>query len=151
MLYIPTFQVFAFCLLCATSEFSDDKTDAAAIKGDLERLQGSWQLVIEVNGQTIRNVKTIEGTEETVRRYDAKTERLLEEHKVEFELTRSGDVKVLTFRSLAEPKGAGLSYVYKVDGKYLFEITGMLTEDRYKNNVSIPRLFRWERLESEKK
>ena len=150
MKYISPFYVLALSILFATTAFCDDKIDADSMTTELARLQGSWQFVIDVNGQTIRSVKTIEGNRETVRRYDAKTERLLDEHKAEFELSKSGDVKVLTFRFATEPNSAGLSYVYKIDGKYLFEITGILTENRYKNNVSTPRLFRWERLEPDR-
>jgi hypothetical protein len=146
----PSVQIYSlvFSILFAAIGFCGDDSDAKSLESELASLQGSWLLVIDVNGQSIRNVKTIKGNQETVRRYDSKTKRLLSEHKAEFELSQSGDVRVLTFRSATEPKGDSLSYVYKIDGKFLFEITGILTENHYKNNVSTPRLLRWERIEA---
>ena len=114
---------------------------------ELAQLQGQWQLLLKVNGQEIRNVKKIEGNHETVMRYDVNTDRLIDKHEATIELSTSGDVNVLTFRSEAASPAPALSYVYKIDGRYLVEITGILTEARYKNNVQTPRLFRWERID----
>jgi hypothetical protein len=93
-------------------------------------------------------VKTIEGNKETLRRYSVKTGELRYEGSVEFNLTKSGSVRVFTFYDVGGSPKNGLSYVYKVDKESFYDIPGLLHGDKYRNYQSATRIWHWKRIPS---
>lgn len=132
--------------LSANSLAEDADPDTAA---DLKLLQGSWELLHGNEGKgppAVRGVKTIEGNTETVRRYNLETGELTHEHSVQFALSKSGSVRVLTFFAVGGSKEAGFSYVYKVDKENLYDIPGMLHGTEFRNYQAKPTLWHWRRV-----
>lgn len=116
---------------------------------DLKLLQGSWELRHGNEGKgapTLRSVKTIVGNRETLRRYSIPTGKLLSERTTEFELTKSGPVRIFTFHPVgAEPK-SGFSYVYKVNNNEFYDVTGLLHGIEYRDYSDAPSIWRWTRV-----
>ena len=130
---------------------------AAAVKAqeddvlakDLKLLQGKWEMLHVDDGAggfKLRSVKEIEGSKETLRRYDVKTGKLLREHTVEFKLSKSGDVRVFTFYFAGGDPKQGQSFIYKVDGESFYDVPGLLQGDTYRNYAESPAVFRWKRV-----
>jgi len=119
------------------------------LAADLKLLQGSWELVHGNEGKgrpTTRSVKTIVGNKETLRRYSVSTGKLGHEHSVEFKLTRSGGVRVMTFYRVGGSPEQGLSYVYKVDEDNFWDIPGLLQGGVYRNYQNNPTIWHWKRV-----
>jgi len=119
------------------------------LAADLELLQGSWELLHGNEGKgepNTRSVKTIEGNTETLRRYSIKTGKLHREHSVDFKLSKSGNVHVLTFFIAGGSPEQGLSYVYKVDKDNFYDVPGLLHGDEYRNYQSQTRVWHWKRV-----
>lgn len=116
---------------------------------DLKLLQGSWELHHGNEGKgapTLRSVKTIVGNRETLRRYSIPTGEMLSERTTEFELNKSGSVRVFTFHPVgAEPK-SGFSYVYKVSNNEFYDVTGLLHGTEYRDYSDAPSIWRWTRV-----
>ena len=119
------------------------------LASDLALLQGSWELIHGNEGDgppKIRSVKDVEGNMETLRRYDIKTGELKHEHSVEFKLTKSGNVRIFTFKQVGAPAKFGLSYVYKVDKDNFYDIPGLLHGDQFRNYQNVPMVWHWKRV-----
>ena len=130
---------------------ADDGTNETDkdLVADLALLQGTWELLHGNQGKTpatTRSVKTIKGNTETLRRYSIETGKLKHEHSVEFELSKSGSVRVFTFYAPGGSPENGLSYVYKVDKNNFFDIPGLLHGDRYDNYLPKPKVWQWKRV-----
>ena len=142
-------------LLCATvvslglgrlAAAQDKAPNDDPLAQDLKLLQGKWELLHGNGGPTLRSVKEIEGNRETLRRYDAKSGKLIREHTVEFVLSRSGDVRVFTFYSVGGDAKQGQSFVYKVDGQSFYDIPGLLQGDNYRNYQESPIVWHWKKV-----
>ncbi|MBB3209516.1 hypothetical protein FHS27_005356 [Rhodopirellula rubra] len=95
------------------------------------------------NQPKTRSVKTIKGNTETLRRYNIALGKMTHEHIVEFELSETGSVRVLSFYPPGGTTENGLSYVYKIDGDEFYDIPGMLHGNRYRNYTQKPVVYRW--------
>lgn len=128
---------------------SKTTSDKSAVAGDMELLQGSWQLLHGNEGKgspTIRSVKTITGNVETLRRYSIESGKMLSEKIVEFKLNESGPVRVLSFFRVGEEAKPVGSYVYKVEKNEFYDITGLLHGAEYRDYSSVPTMWRWTRV-----
>ena len=144
------------CSLLSEAQEADTSDPAPAgdaeLAADLKLLQGSWELHHgnEGNGRpNTRSVKTIEGNKETLRRYSVATAKLVREHSVEFQLSRSGSVRVMTFYRVGGSPEQGLSYVYKVDAENFWDIPGLLQGGEYRNYQDQPTIWHWKRVRDE--
>lgn len=133
-------------LLCDSTLRSADDKPVDSKADSLSELQGKWEMTLTIDGQSIRTIKTIKGSQETIQRFDARTNKLIGEHSSDLEASVDGDVKILTFQILGQPV-APKSYVYKVENDNLYEITGILNEKKYENNVKTLRIYRWKRVD----
>ena len=113
----------------------------------LSELQGKWELDLTINGRRIRSVKIIKDSRETVQRFDAFNGKLIDEHNSDLTVSVDGDVRIVTFQMLDQENANPLSYAYKIEKDFLYEISGILSEKKYKNNSATPRIFRWKRIE----
>lgn len=141
----------SFSLGClATYAAAQDKApDDDPLVQDLKLLQGKWELLHgkdETGAPTLRSVKEIERNRETLRRYDAKSGKLTREHTVEFNLSRSGDVRVFTFYSVGGDPKQGQSFVYKVDSESFYDVFGLLQGDKYRNYQESPTVWHWKKV-----
>ncbi|EMI42215.1 hypothetical protein [Rhodopirellula sp. SWK7] len=149
-------HTFAAVALIASFSFSpvvsgDDVggKSESNLASDLNAIQGSWELLHGNNPNNQpknRSVKTITGNTETLRRYDIASGKMTHEHSVEFELSETGSVRVLTFYRPGGTAENGLSYIYKIDGDVFYDIPGMLHGNRYRNYTQKPVVYRWKRL-----
>ena len=124
---------------------SDDKD----IVADWKLLQGSWELLHGNEGKgrpTIRTIKTIEGNKETLRRFAVDTGKMVHEHSVELQLSKSGDVRVCTFYGVGGSADDGMSFVYKVDEENFWDIPGIRQGDDYRNYQKDPTVWHWKRV-----
>jgi hypothetical protein len=131
----------------------DNQPQEEVLAADLKLLQGTWEMLHGNDGggaATIRSVKQIEGNRETLRRYDARTGELTHDHSVELALSRSGDVRVLTFYPVGGDPKRGLSFVYQVDAENFYDIPGLLHGDNYRNYQRTPRVWHWKRVKETK-
>lgn len=125
-----------------------EKTDTE-LTADMKLLQGTWELHHGNEGKgrpTIRSIKSIEGNKETLRRYNSKTGRKTHEHSVEFKLSRSGSVRVMTFYRVGGDPDSGLSYVYRVDEQNFWDIPGLLRGGEFRNYQDKPTIWHWKRV-----
>ena len=132
---------FGLGCLAAPATTQDKVPDDDLLVQDHKLVQGKWELLLSNEGKgapTLRSVKEIEGSRETLRRYDAKSGKLMREHAVEFILSRSGDVRVFTFYSVGGDPKQGQSFVYKVDGENFYDIPGLLHGVTYRNYQESP-------------
>lgn len=128
---------------------SKDASEKSATVSDMELLQGSWELLHGNEGKgapTIRSVKTIAGNLETLRRYSIATGEKLSEKIVEFKLSESGPVRILTFFRVGEETKPVGSYVYKVEKNEFYDITGVLHGTEYRDYSPVPTMWRWTRV-----
>ncbi|HEY2252619.1 MAG TPA: hypothetical protein VGH74_16210 [Planctomycetaceae bacterium] len=108
------------------------------------QLQGKWvETMKDPQGKTYRSVKLIEGKKETFSRYDGQT--LIQQHTVDFEVTKSEHVMIYTFRNLIVAIGPNkgtvykdpVSYLYQVKGDRLFYTFGMMNDDKQPFSVGV--------------
>lgn len=124
-------------------------TEDKEIAADWKLLQGSWELLHGNEGKgrpTIRTTKTIEGNKETLRRFAVDTGKMVHEHSVELQLSKSGDVRVCTFYGIGGSPDDGMSFVYKVDEENFWDIPGILQGDDYRNYQKDPTVWHWKRV-----
>lgn len=151
--------VFVVSLLALTliARAQDDKAVEQApdkdIAADWKLLQGTWELIHGNEGKgrpTVRTLKTIEGNKETLRRYAIDTGKMVHEHSVELQLTKSGSVRVCTFYGVGGSPDDGQSFVYRVDKENFWDIPGVLQGDEYRNYQPEPTVWHWRRVDEEK-
>ncbi len=137
-------------LLAALSVMSDAQEKGAVEKElqvDLKLLQGTWELHHGGKGKpTTRSIKTIVGNRETLTRFSLATGKKIHEHSVEFRVTKSGDIRVMTFFGVGGNPDNGLSYVYKVDEQNFWDIPGLLQGNDYRNYQNEPTIWHWKRV-----
>lgn len=108
---------------------------STVLADDLELFQGKWEMRGTSGDKPVRVLKTIEGKKETVELYvDGK---LQQRHHVDIELKSFGPAKVFQWKNgriTAGPRaGQKLGdgrFLYKIDGKKLIGIHGMLDGDK---------------------
>lgn len=150
---LAVFVCLCPALFVAASRAQDAPEKAAddVLAHDLELLQGNWELFHGNAGgtPTYHSIKEIKGNQETLRRYEAKSGKLIREHTVEFTLARSGDVRVFTFYAIGADAKRGMSFVYKVDADNFYDTTGLLQGDTYRNYQAIPQTWHWKRVKGD--
>jgi hypothetical protein len=151
--FVPAASLFCLAVLTtslpAQENPAQDKAPIDLLAQDLKLLQGTWELVHGNEGQgapTVRSIKRIEGQRETLRRYNVKTGALTHEHSVEFELTKSGAVRVFTFYAVGDNPKQGQSFVYKVDAENFYDIPGLLDDGAFRNYQASPTVWHWKRV-----
>jgi hypothetical protein len=140
--------LIALCFV-GLSQAQDNKPEEDALAKDLKLLQGKWELLHGNEGKgspTIRSVKEISGNQETLRRYNIKSAKLVHEHSVDFVLSGSGCVRVFTFYRVGGDPKQGQSFVYKVDSNNFYDIPGLLHGDMYRNYQESPTIWHWKRV-----
>jgi hypothetical protein len=131
---------------------SDKPAEDKDIAVDWKLLQGTWELLHGNEGKgrpTIRTLKTIEGNKETLRRFAIDTGKMVHEHSVELQLSKSGSVRVCTFYGVGGSPDDGMSFVYKVDEENFWDIPGILQGDEYRNYQKDPTVWHWKRVVEE--
>ena len=128
------------------SEADEAKKADRELETDLKLLQGSWELHHGGRKPTTRSVKTIVGNKETLQRFNIATGKKTHEHSVEFKLSKSGDVRVMTFYRVGGNPDLGMSYVYKVTEQDFWDIPGLLHGDNYRNYQNSPTIWHWKRV-----
>lgn len=138
----------AIVILISVASFTHAANDAlpeaqlddpqAVLDADLEAMQGLW--VREYKnpaGALYRVEKLVEGDRDTVTHVD-QNGNVIHAHQSDFKLERSGRVRIYTFSNstaIAGPNIGGQragpeSYVYRLQGKTMFEVWGLLEGDR---------------------
>ena len=113
------------------------KAHDEALKEELAKLQGKWEMTLKVRGRTVRSVKVIEGNKTVLTRYD-ENGTLFWAHRSEFKLEITDRVKIFTFFNLevtAGPQKGGkskkpVSYIYAVDEDTWAEAMGLLIDQK---------------------
>ena len=148
---ILTAGLLALTLIARAQEEKPARvTEDKDIAADWKLLQGTWELIHGNEGKgrpTIRTLKTIEGNKETLRRYAIDTGKMVHEHSVELQLTKSGSVRVCTFYGVGGSPENGASFVYKVDKENFWDIPGVLQGDEYRNYQNDPTVWHWKRVD----
>lgn len=130
----------------------DKKTAGDPLKADLAAMQGKWEQA-KTSGPTppgMKVVKEVKGDQETVSRYDADG-KLMQAARATIQLSESGGVRVLTFSGGEVIEGLGKgrkqtgssAYIYRLDGDEWYEVGGLLTAEKYAQDV--PYLAKWKR------
>ena len=121
---------------------TDEHNDDNAMKEELAKLQGKWELIVKTGNRTIRSVKTVEDSKTTVTRFD-ESGAVISSHASDFTLEITAKVNIFTYRNVtATGQKKGLrSYIYIVDRDKWVEARGLL-----KDQPEQPRLFVWRRV-----
>jgi uncharacterized protein (TIGR03067 family) len=117
---------------------------AAASQDDIAQVQGRWERE-EPQGSDAsykRATKEIRGDKETVTYYDADG-KIVRQHKVDFKLSRTGDVNVFTYTNWEATEGpqkgtkmpGSASYIYRVGEKQFREVWGFLPGQETRRTV----------------
>ncbi|QDU38072.1 hypothetical protein Mal4_23920 [Maioricimonas rarisocia] len=140
-------------LMLAPTVRADDQpitpADDTELARDLELLQGKWEMRhgMDATGKpTILSIRTITDNTETVERFDIRTGEVKHRHTVQFQLSKSGNVRVFTFFVVGANPSRGASAVYKVDKENLWDVPGLLQGGDYRNYQSRPTLWHWKRV-----
>ena len=129
----PWFLVFTPLAVALSADLSHGAESAPP--EDLKIVQGMWEREEPADSPASyrRATKDVKGNKETVSYYDGKGQ-LVRRHKVDFTLSRMGDVKVFTYTQMevtdGPQKGAKMpgpvSYVYWANDKFFREAWGFL-------------------------
>ena len=104
---------------------------------ELEKIQGVWvRLVKDTDGNVITITKEVSGKKETFRAM--RGDELLQEHIVDFEIKKTDNVRIFTYRNLTVTGGtnigreqkAPVSYIYKVTDTNWYCIQGAMVGDK---------------------
>ena len=114
----------------------EDTAKKDLAKEDLAQAQGKWTRTFEVGGLKRQRIKHIEGNKETVSTYQG--QELLQQWTVEFEIKRTDDVKIFTFRNLTVTAGEGkgtttpgsYSYLFQIRDDKWIEVHGLMNDDK---------------------
>jgi uncharacterized protein (TIGR03067 family) len=128
-------QWFLVSAALAAALFPASSPAQTSAAKDLEIVQGLWERQEPSDSQASyrRATKDIQGNKETVSYYDARG-ALVRRHKVDFTLSRMGDVKVFTYTQMEVTDGpqkgskfpGPVSYVYWANDRYFREAWGFL-------------------------
>ncbi len=107
----------------------------SAFGGDLDSLQGTWQMVTNSNGVEQRVVKTVIGAKETVEVFV--NDKLVQRHHVDFELKEFGPARVFIWKNgrIAVGPNAGKRlpdgrFIYRIEVRTWTAVHGMLDGDK---------------------
>jgi uncharacterized protein (TIGR03067 family) len=137
-----------------SAAFAQDKETKSPpdLKADLAAMQGKWEQA-STSGAVppgFKRVKEVKGDQETVTVFDAEG-KVLRAARATIKLSESGGVRVLTFSDGEVTDGLGkgrkqsesASYIYRMDGDEWHEVGGLLTNEKYSQDV--PYLTKWKR------
>lgn len=120
-----TLVMFAFGVLATLP--------SACIASELESLQGKWESSFQEQGRTLRVLKTVDGSRETVETYDG--DRLVHRHIVTLEEKQAGDMTVMhygesevTHGPRKGQRGKPGSFVSKRFGNAWYNVQGLETD-----------------------
>jgi len=146
-------RIVAMSLVClATAAVrcrAEKPQEEEMLAKDLEQLQGTWELVRQVQGRTLRSVKVITGHKTTLTRHDQQGTAYWA-HTSQFKIAISGRVRIFTFFNLDVTAGPSkgqrveysTSFIYRVDSHSLIEGHGLMIGQ----NDGEPRLVVWKRV-----
>lgn len=125
-------------------------------EGQLAEVQGRWERVEPEGSEASykRATKEIKGNQETVTYFDADG-KVVRQHKVDFKLSRMGDVNVFTYTNWEATEGpqkgtkmpGPVSYVYRVSEKQFREAWGFLPGQENRSSL----LLVWKRADEDRK
>jgi uncharacterized protein (TIGR03067 family) len=132
-----------------------DEKDQATSESQLAEVQGRWERE-EPQGSDAsykRATKEINGTKETVTYFDADG-KVGRHHRVDFKLSRAGDVNIFTYTNWEATEGpqkgtkmpGPVSYIYRVSEKQYREAWGFLPGQENRRSV----LLIWKKAEGER-
>src|SRR5688500_9675027 len=87
------------------------------VKEDLAKIQGKWERTITENGATVHVIKEHKDDQTTFTRYRENGE-VLQQHKSQFKLRKTPDVKIFTYTNVEVTDGPNKGV--KLDGEFLF-------------------------------
>jgi uncharacterized protein (TIGR03067 family) len=112
-----------------------DSSAGAEASKDLRTVQGLWEREEPADSKASyrRATKDVRGNEETVTYYDARGD-IVRRHKVDFDVSRMGEVKIFTYTRMEVTEGpqkgskmpGPVSYIYWANDKYFREAWGFL-------------------------
>ena len=152
----PSFHILMAIVLCnlaaALTQAAERKANSNPDGGVL---QGKWERELSAQDTQMglrRAEKEIKGNKETVTFY-GEDNKVLRRHTVDFKLEKKADIHVFTYFNMAVTDGDGkgsrsndpVSYVYRVVGDELFEVTGLLAGQE-QQPVTV---YRWKRLKTQ--
>jgi len=117
--------IFTLCLVSATAETPE---------ADVARMQGAWQMTAMQNGVAFRIVKVVADQTTTVSVY--RGDELVQQHKSEFELQFTGDVRIFHYKNSVMTAGPdkgkprpGGRYIYRLEDDKWIGVFGLLEGD----------------------
>ncbi len=146
---VIAFMTVTFTLSIVLTGQGADQGNAEAIKRDLAKLQGTWELIRRVENGTVRSVKVIEGNKTALSRFDPNGV-IYWAHTSEFTIAITGSVRVFTFFNMKVTAGPHKgskseeknSHIYRVDDDTLVEAHGLLIDEEDEE----PRIVVWKRV-----
>ena len=142
---LGSFLLFLATLaLAARSQSTFGADDAGGSQDDLAQVQGRWERE-EPDGSGAsykRATKEIRGNKETITYFDGDG-KVVRQHKVDFKLSKSGDVNVFTYTNWEATEGpqkgtkmpGSVSYIYRVGEKQFREVWGFLPGQEHRRTV----------------
>jgi uncharacterized protein (TIGR03067 family) len=139
----------------AASTRAADAKEETTSESQLAEVQGRWERE-EPQGSDAsykRATKEINGTKETVTYFDADG-KVVRQHKVDFKLSRAGDVNIFTYTNWEATEGpqkgtkmpGPVSYIYRVSEKQYREAWGLLPGQENRRSL----LLIWKKAEGER-
>jgi uncharacterized protein (TIGR03067 family) len=139
-----SFLFLAAFMIAAPEAHAFGADEAAVSQDDLAQVQGRWERE-EPQGSGAsykRATKEIRGNKETVTYFDAEG-KVVRQHKVDFKLSKAGDVNIFTYTNWEATEGpqkgtkmpGSVSYVYRVSEKQFREVWGFLPGQENRRTV----------------
>jgi hypothetical protein len=75
-----------------------------AVKEDMAKIQGKWERAAKLGGNSVRQVKEHKGHQTTLTTYGENNE-FLQQHKSEFKLRKTDDVRIFIYSKLEVTEG----------------------------------------------
>lgn len=114
--------ILSLCLVSAAAETPE---------ADVARMQGAWQMTAMQNGVAFRIVKVVADQTTTVSVY--RGDELVQQHKSEFELQFTGDVRIFHYKNSVMTAGPDKSkprpggrYIYRLEDDKWIGVFGLL-------------------------
>ena len=148
-------SAFVVLILAAQVPRASAAEEAASSEDDLAQVQGRWERE-EPDGSDAsykRATKEVSGTKETVTYFDGDG-KIVRQHKVDFKLSKAGDVNIFTYTNWEATEGpqkgtklpGSASYIYRVSEKQFREVWGFLPGQEHRRTV----LHIWKKSESDR-
>lgn len=122
------------------------------LQQDRAAIEGVWRRTFrDTSGRELTTTKTERAGKSTVTVRDAEG-NILHEHHSDYELQRSGEVRIFKYSNRTVTRGPDAGqvdprprrYIYRIAGDRFYEIHGVLTDDDRR-----PTIFVWERVVTE--